>query len=142
MEKRTDMFSQEKRSEIMSHVRPENTKPERLVRSTLHMMGFRFRLHSVGLPGTPDIVLPKYRSVIFVHGCFWHRHSSCKRATTPVHNADFWKAKFDRNTRRDAQKISALEAMGWKVFIIWECETKNAEALSRKLHKMLVKDVV
>lgn len=112
------MFSKEKRSEIMSHVQQKNTKPERLVRSTLHRMGFRFCLHRVDLPGTPDIVLPKYRSVIFVHGCFWHRHLSCKRATTPVHNADLWQAKFERNIKRDTQKILELESLDWHVLII------------------------
>lgn len=142
MEKRTDMFSKEKRSEIMSHVRQKNTKPERIVRSMLHRMGFRFNLHRVDLPGTPDIVLPKYRSVIFVHGCFWHRHLSCKRATTPVHNADRWQAKFERNIKRDKQKVSALEALGWQVLIIWECETKNAEYLSKKLHEMIIKHAI
>src|SRR5258706_7886769 len=137
MQKNTDTLSEEKRKEIMSHIRSKNTKPEYKVRSTLHRMGFRFRLHCVDLPGTPDIVLPKYRTVIFVHGCFWHQHPLCKRATMPVHNADFWKAKFERNLKRDAEKVSALKALGWRVLIIWECETKKVENLSERLREVL-----
>ncbi len=137
MKKSTDTFSKEKRSEIMSHVLPKNTKPERIVRSVLHRMGFRFRLHRINLPGTPDIVLPKYRTVIFVHGCFWHRHPYCKRSTMPVQNADFWKAKFERTIKRDAQKVLALEALGWHVVTVWECETNKTKDLSMRLHELL-----
>src|SRR5579872_2867290 len=93
----TDNFSREKRSEIMSHVKSKNTKPEYVVRSALHKMGYRFRLQRKDLPGTPDIVLPKHRIVIFVHGCFWHQHPSCKRATKPKQNAAYWERKLTRN---------------------------------------------
>lgn len=133
----TDTLSKEKRRWLMSRVRHSGTKPEHEVRTVLHRMGFRFRLNRSDLPGTPDIVLPKYRTVIFVHGCFWHRHASCSKATTPKQNADFWKAKFERNIERDEQKILALEALGWHTVIIWECETNKTDELSKRLRELL-----
>jgi DNA mismatch endonuclease (patch repair protein) len=95
------------------------------LRKALHALGFRFRLHGRRLPGKPDIVLPKHRTVIFVHGCFWHRHPGCKVATTPKTNTDFWIEKFDRNQSRDTRNSDALAAAGWRVIVVWECELGN-----------------
>lgn len=123
----------EKRSAIMRAVPRKDSKPEILVRRTLHALGYRFRLHARQLPGTPDIVLPKYRIAIFVHGCFWHRHEGCRLSSTPRTRADFWQAKFDRNVARDRAATSALEAIGWRVLIVWECETRHADQLRHLL---------
>lgn len=130
-----DRFSKEERSRIMSHVRSRDTKPEKRLRSLLHRMGFRFRLYRRDLPGTPDIVLPKYRTVIFVHGCFWHQHPDCKRAVIPQSNTDFWRNKLKKNQLRDATTQRELALMGWNVLIVWECELKigNEETLKQKL---------
>jgi len=110
------------------------------VRSLLHLIGFRFRIHRKDLPGSPDIVLPKYRTVIFVHGCFWHRHEGCSRCTTPSTNRKYWQKKFKANVARDKEVISNLEEDGWKVCIIWECEAKKnkMEELKEKIIKELI----
>lgn len=120
-----DRISPEQRSEVMSRIRSKDTKPEMVVRRHLHALGFRYRLHSSKLPGHPDIVLPKWHTVIFVNGCFWHRHEGCKTATMPKSNVEFWQAKFDRNVARDKKEHAALEAAGWHVIVIWECEVKK-----------------
>lgn len=120
----------------MSSVKGKNTKPERVVRSLLHRSGFRFRLHRKDLPGCPDIVLPKYKTVIFVHGCFWHRHSGCPRTTTPKTNVDSWEKKFADNVARDERNRTALEELGWKVIVIWECEIKDGSYRSLLLHSI------
>lgn len=118
----------------MSRIRSRDTGPELRLRSLLHRAGFRFRLHARKLPGRPDIVLPKYRTAIFVHGCFWHRHSGCRNATTPSTRAEFWREKFERNMRRDARNRTDLEAAGWTVLTVWECELKtDAEEVVRRL---------
>lgn len=117
-----EIVSRAKRSQIMASVRQRNTKPEIVLRSRLHRAGYRFRLHPVGLPGTPDIILPKYRYAIFVHGCFWHRHPSCRKATTPTQNRAFWLDKFTKNVERDERKKRELENAGWRVLVVWECE--------------------
>ncbi|MBN2455469.1 MAG: DNA mismatch endonuclease Vsr [Sedimentisphaerales bacterium] len=109
----------------MSRIRSENTKPEIIVRSILHKMGYRFRLHRKDLPGKPDIVLPKYKTVIFVHGCFWHRHKGCKRCTMPSTKPDYWTAKFKHNLQRDKNNQRLLNTLGWQTIIIWECQTNN-----------------
>ena len=114
----------------MRRIRSKNSKPELLVRSHLHAKGFRFRLHNRKLPGTPDIVLPRYRTVILVHGCFWHRHLNCRYSTTPETNAQFWEAKFKRNVERDKQNIEELEHAGYEVIVLWECELKTKEVLT------------
>lgn len=129
----TDIFSAEKRSEIMSKVKSKNTKPERVVRSLLHQLGYRFRLHRQDLPGKPDIVLPKYQSVIFVHGCFWHQHPDCRKATIPQKNRDFWEKKLLRNMKRDQEHIQELKNIGWFVLVVWECEIKDIVKLTSKL---------
>ncbi|WP_243375133.1 very short patch repair endonuclease [Sandarakinorhabdus cyanobacteriorum] len=109
----------------MAGIKGRNTKPEMLVRKALHAEGFRFRLHDRRLPGTPDIVLPKWRAVVFVHGCFWHRHEGCRYATTPVSNGEFWQRKFNQNISRDHQNAQRLVDIGWRVTTIWECELKQ-----------------
>lgn len=120
-----DIYSKQKRSEMMSRVRVANTKPEMIVRRKLHSLGFRFRLHRKELPGKPDIVLTKHRAVIFVHGCFWHQHESCSKAKPPSSNVEFWENKLKENMRRDFRNVSELKRLGWHVLIVWECETKN-----------------
>lgn len=119
-----DQISPEHRSWNMSRIKGKNTKPELLVRSWLHRNGFRFRLHVKELPGTPDIVLPRYKTVIEVRGCYWHRHPGCKFAYMPKSNPDFWNAKFAENVKRDTLTDNALKELGWRVIIIWECEVK------------------
>lgn len=128
-----DNLTQAKRSWNMSRVRNRDTKPELMVRSLLHRSGFRFRLHEKGLSGRPDIVLPKYRTVVFVHGCFWHRHKGCPDATTPKTKTAFWKRKFQGNTARDLRTAEDLRSSGWKIIIVWECETCKADKLLKRL---------
>lgn len=106
----------------MSRIRGKDTGPEIRLRKLLHRAGYRFRLHARNLPGRPDIVLPKYRSAIFVHGCFWHRHEGCPLATVPKTRADFWAAKFEATIERDQRKTQQLEALGWRVITVWQCE--------------------
>ena len=130
-----DRISPEKRSEIMRAVRPKNTSPERKVRSVAHSLGLRFRIHRSDLPGSPDLLFPKRRTVIFVHGCFWHRHENCPRATTPKTNTEYWSRKFKDNMERDRQNGRKLEDDGWKVLVIWECETKTRESIEIFLRK-------
>lgn len=122
-----DSLSCEKRSEVMSRVRSKNTKPEVFVRSVLHRMGYRFRIHRKDLPGNPDVVLPKHRTLIFVHGCFWHQHPGCRKATIPRNNREYWERKLRRNVERDAKARRALAEQGWKVLILWECEIPREE---------------
>jgi len=120
----------------MSRIRSKDTNPEKRVRSFLHRAGYRFRLHRKDLPGTPDIVLPKYRKVIFVHGCFWHRHEGCKFAYSPKTRTDFWQKKFEENITRDQRNRDMLFQMGWKVEIVWECETKDESMLKNVLGRI------
>lgn len=117
----------------MSRIRSKDTAPEMFVRSLLHKMGYRFRIHNRDLPGNPDIVLPKYKTVIFVNGCFWHRHKDCKYAYTPKSRTDFWEKKFLRNIERDKEVAALLQEAGWSQIIVWECELKNAEVLAERL---------
>jgi DNA mismatch endonuclease, patch repair protein len=116
---------------MMSGIRGKDTRPEVRVRSYLHRMGFRFRLHARGLPGRPDIVLRRYRTVVFIHGCFWHRHPGCRFAYTPKSNLPFWQKKFDENVARDLVKTSQLRKLGWRVRVIWECQTRDVSQLAR-----------
>ena len=121
----SDIYSNKKRSEIMSNIGSANTAPEVALRKELHRMGFRFRLNSRNLPGKPDIVLPKYQTAIFVHGCFWHGHYNCKKAALPKTNQLFWKRKLLANKDRDKRVISILKKSGWKVLVAWECKIKS-----------------
>jgi DNA mismatch endonuclease (patch repair protein) len=131
-----DTVTKEVRSRIMSSVRQWDTSAERLVRSFLHAQGFRFRLHRRDLPGSPDIVLPRYRTVIFVHGCFWHQHRSCQKARRPSSNKDYWDRKLDENVQRDKKKANELRKLGWKVITIWQCETRSPDLMIKKLAKL------
>lgn len=121
----------------MSRVKGKNTKPEILVRRALHALGYRFRLHRGDLPGRPDIVLPKHKTVIFVHGCFWHRHPGCAKASTPKTRIDFWQDKFAANVARDSRNLDALREAGWQAIVVWECETKNPTALASRLTRSI-----
>lgn len=132
-----DNLSPEHRSWNMSRIRNKNTGPEMRVRSQLHRMGYRFRLHRRDLPGKPDIILPKFHCVIFVHGCFWHRHRECRLAYTPKSRLDFWLPKFERTVQRDAEKKQQLESSGWKVHTIWECQTLDVSTLESYLRILL-----
>jgi DNA mismatch endonuclease (patch repair protein) len=127
----------EQRSRNMSAIKSKNTKPEIKVRKILHSMGYRFRLHSKDLPGSPDIVLPKYKTVIFVHGCFWHRHENCKYASTPKTRKEFWNKKFKENIKRDLEIQDKIKNLDWRSVVIWECETKNIENLRGKIIDVL-----
>lgn len=117
----------------MSRIQGKNTSPEILVRRMLHRSGYRFRLHARKLPGTPDLVLSRHRAVIFVHGCFWHRHAGCRFSTTPATNAAFWAEKFRKNVLRDRQNRKRLSAQGWRVVVIWECQVKSLHRLAKIL---------
>lgn len=129
----TDVFTVEKRSEVMSKIKGSNTGPERAVRSMLHRLGYRFTLNNKHLPGKPDIVLPKYSTVIFVHGCFWHRHRGCKYAYTPKTRVEFWTKKFEENKRRDRLVTAELKNLGWKVMVVWECEIADISLHSESI---------
>ena len=128
-----DCFDRQTRRRVMQQVHSSDTKPEMLVRSFLHKKGFRFRLHVKDLPGHPDIVLPKYKTVVEVRGCFWHRHQGCRSATTPSSNTDYWQAKFKRNVERDKQHEDELTALGWHLIVVWECETAKKRFPSASL---------
>ena len=128
-----DSLTKEHRSWNMSRIRSMNTKPEMLVRSFLHKNGFRFRLHVKNLPGHPDIVLPKYKTVVEVRGCFWHRHPGCKATTSPSSHAEFWQEKFKRNVERDKQHAKELKDLGWNLIVVWECETTKKAFPPREL---------
>ena len=129
----TDIFDPEKRSEVMSRIRGRDTKPEMIVRRIAHGLGFRFRLHRRDLPGSPDLVFPKHRAVIMVHGCFWHRHPGCRYATSPKTRVRFWEEKFEGNVVRDRRNEDALDELGWRVLVIWECETRDREAVAERI---------
>jgi len=122
---------------MMASVGGKNTKPERVVRRYLHRLGFRFGLHAKRLPGRPDVVLPKYRTVVFVHGCFWHHHPGCRYAIVPKTRREFWLEKFEKNAERDARNISDLKSEGWEVIVVWECQTRSVENLASGLEPLL-----
>ena len=121
------------RSALMSRVGSQNTQPELAVRKAAFALGLRFRLHRRDLPGTPDLVFPKYKVVILVHGCFWHQHQGCKRATIPKSHTEFWEKKLYRNIERDRETVDKLKVKGWQVEIIWECETQTASIVHQRL---------
>lgn len=133
----TDKFTPEKRSKIMSSVKGRDTGPEKAVRSMLHAMGYRFRLHEKRLPGKPDIVLPRHQKVIFVHGCFWHGHQGCSRSKRPKSNVDFWNHKIDGNIRRDAEIQEKLRMAGWEILTVWQCQIRDKELLESRLRDFM-----
>lgn len=128
-----DRISQKHRSWNMSRITSRDTKPELAVRSMLHRLGLRFRIHRTDLPGSPDIVLPRYKTVVFVHGCFWHRHSRCRFAYSPKSRVKFWREKFERNIVRDHEAQKLLRAIGWRIIVVWECELRNPNRLANRL---------
>lgn len=132
-----DKITPEQRSHTMRAVKSKNTKPEIIVRRLLHQMGYRFRLHRKDLPGKPDIVLPRHRKVIFVHGCFWHGHPGCRRAARPTSNTDYWHSKIDGNIARDQRHLQELVSLGWEALIVWECATKHETDLTGSLKNFL-----
>jgi DNA mismatch endonuclease (patch repair protein) len=133
----TDVYGVEKRSAVMRRVKGRDTTPELVVRRALTKLGARYRLHRKDLPGNPDVVLPGRRLVLFVHGCFWHGHDCARGARVPKQNRDYWVAKVGRNKARDARTRAALGSLGWRVETIWECELKDADALSARLSALL-----
>lgn len=134
-----DIFSKAERSWVMRQVRGKDTLPERMIRTVLHKMGYRFRLHKADLPGKPDIALPMYRTVIFVNGCFWHQHSGCKKATIPQNNRGFWQNKLTNTVKRDKETRLRLRRMGWKVITLWECRIFRSIELTAKLVEKALK---
>ncbi len=134
-----DIFTKEKRSEVMSHIKGKNTKPEILVRKYLFSKGFRYRKNDKRYPGTPDIVLPKYKTAIFVHGCFWHQHEGCKYSRIPKSNTAFWIDKMNHNKERDIRNIEELKTLGFRVIIVWECSLKKNkdETLEKLVQELL-----
>ena len=129
----TDIVDSQKRSEMMSRIRGRDTKPELVVRRIAHRLGYRFRLHRKDLPGCPDIVFPRYRAVILVHGCFWHRHPDCTYAYTPKTRVRFWQDKFEGNVVRDRRNQTALQELGWRVLVIWECEIDDLGVVEARI---------
>jgi len=135
-----DIVLPEKRSRMMAGIKGKNTTPELVVRKLVHGMGIRYCLHRKDLPGSPDLVFSRMKKVIFVHGCFWHRHRGCRFAYTPKSNTPFWVDKLEGNMRRDALALTALDALGWQVLIVWECEISDLSALARKVGLFLAVD--
>ncbi len=132
-----DIVDSKRRSRIMSRIKGRDTTPELVVRRMAHRLGFRFRLHRKDLPGRPDIVFPRHRTAVFVHGCFWHRHNECRYAYTPKSRVAFWTEKFKKNVAHDRRSEEALRNLGWRVFVIWECETQDEITLQSCLVKHL-----
>lgn len=132
-----DRLTPEERSRNMARIRSHNTKPEKTVRHLVTALGLRYRLHRRDLPGKPDLVFGPRRTVLFVHGCFWHQHANCRAGRMPTAHRDFWSAKLTRNTERDAETKRALQQLGWRVLTVWECETKHPEKLQRRLARLL-----
>jgi len=132
-----DIIDRNRRSRLMGRIRGKDTKPELIVRRLAHSLGYRFRLHRVGLPGRPDLVFPRYRTVVFVHGCFWHRHPGCPCAAVPKTRPEFWAAKFVSNVARDARNQAELRKLGWSVVVLWECEVEKPHFVAKQLHRAL-----
>lgn len=132
-----DNLSAEQRSKNMRRIRSEDTAPEIALRGLIHGLGYRFRLHRRDLPGRPDLVFPARKKIIFVHGCFWHQHSSCREGRVPASRLEYWAPKLKRNQERDAENQSELREQGWTLLVIWECELRNQRTLSKRLRKFL-----
>jgi DNA mismatch endonuclease (patch repair protein) len=133
----TDVLTRQQRAYCMSRIRGKHTEPEMVVRRVIHGMGYRFRLHRRELPGSPDIVLSRYRKVIFVHGCFWHMHRCKYGRVRPATNPEFWRKKREGNVDRDRRNLKALKSMGWQVLVVWECWTRDMPKLERRLRDFL-----
>lgn len=136
----TDTLSPSERSERMSRIKGRDTKPEMLVRRMLHAMGYRYRLHAKDLPGRPDVVFRSRKKAVFIHGCFWHRHPGCKMTRMPKSRLNFWRSKLEGNRKRDIRNQKALSLMGWKVLVVWECETRDTAELARRLRVFMGSD--
>jgi DNA mismatch endonuclease (patch repair protein) len=134
-----DIFSKTKRSEIMSKVSGKETKPEIFIRKFLFAQGFRYRKNDKRFPGKPDIVLPKYKTVIFVHGCFWHGHQNCRKSALPQTNYEFWKNKIQGNTERDKSNQKQLKKLGWKIIVVWQCRIKNRDLFEKTMKRVVQK---
>lgn len=134
-----DRLTKQRRSEIMSRIRGKDTVPELKVRSLIHKLGYRFRLHSKTLPGKPDLVFAGRKKIIFVHGCFWHAHSGCPKGKPPKSNLDFWLKKLEKNRERDAQVRKKLRSKGWQVLTVWQCQLKDIESLIDRIVAFLEK---
>lgn len=132
-----DRISRSQRSALMARVRRKDTKPEFLVRRLLHRYGYRFRLCRKDLPGKPDVVLPKWKVAVLVHGCFWHQHQGCAKAARPTTNVEFWNRKLDRNVERDVEDVVRLTDLGWRVLVVWECQTRDEFALAATLESFI-----
>ena len=132
-----DNLTKQQRSLCMSKIRSVDTQPEKIVREALRQLGRKHRLHDGRLPGRPDVVIPKSKTIIFINGCFWHQHRGCKRQSMPKANIGYWKRKLQRNIEKQKKDIKALKKLGWKASVIWECQTKNKELLIAKLQKIL-----
>ena len=135
----TDTFTKSERSEIMSRISSKHTSPEIVVRKALYRLGFRYRLHDKKLPGRPDIVIKQAKTAIFVNGCFWHQHKGCKRRSVPKSNLKYWKGKLKANVERQRADIKELKRLGWKIFIVWECEAKREVVLVKEVNKIYEK---
>jgi DNA mismatch endonuclease, patch repair protein len=135
-----DIVNAATRSRMMAGIRGKNTKPELLVRRYLHARGLRYRLHIKNLPGKPDLVLPKYKVVVFVHGCFWHQHSDCKYATMPSNRQEFWQNKLSENVSRDQYQMAALEGLAWRVLVVWECQLREGLGCLEKLYSEIIRE--
>lgn len=133
-----DHVTPAKRREIMRSVSSKDTGPELVVRSSAHRLGLRFRLHRKDLPGKPDLVFPRYRIAMFVHGCFWHRHKGCRKASTPKSNTNFWELKFERNVERDKRNVRDLKKLGWDVVTVWQCQVKSVPDAMKLLKRKLL----
>jgi len=133
----TDSLSPERRSENMRRIRSKDTSPELVVRKLLHGLGYRYRLHKKDLPGKPDIVFPLRRCIVFVHGCFWHGHKGCRESRMPGTNREYWVTKLEKNYSRDRKHLRALRRLGWRVMVVWECQTENLNKLTPKLCRFL-----
>jgi DNA mismatch endonuclease, patch repair protein len=132
-----DHLSPSQRSRVMARIHGRNTQPELAIRSIVHRMGYRYRLHVRALPGCPDLVFPKYKAAMFVHGCFWHQHRNCPRARKPRSNIAFWSRKLSKNALRDRRHLKALQELGWKTLVIWQCEIKNFEKVAKTVRRFL-----
>lgn len=133
----TDIVSPERRSQIMGCVKSKNTAPELVVRRLAHRLGYRFRLHRKDLPGSPDLIFPRHAKAILVHGCFWHGHERCRRGALPKSRIEYWTEKISSNKERDQRKLAELEEAGWEVLVVWECETRNTEALFERIERFM-----